>query len=204
MDDFLGGLFGGGKKEIAPELQDRLPPGQTLVEDWPVLTYGATPDFDPATWTFEVTGLVENPMSWTYEEFMALPAADVHCDIHCVTHWSRFDNTFTGVLYSVIEAAVRPKPEAVAVMQSCDGGYTTNVLVEDLRSDDVVLAYKHDGAPLTREHGAPLRMVIPNRYFWKSAKFLRGLEFLGRDRPGFWEQYGYHNHGDPWTEQRYS
>ncbi len=205
MDELFGGFFGGGRKQPAdPELAKRLPPGQVLTAKWPVLTYGPTPGFDPKTWTFEVRGLVKNPIRLGYEEFMALPAVDVMVDIHCVTRWSRFDNVFTGVPYRVIEEMVEPLPEARSVMQFCDGGYTTNTLLEDLRADNVVLAYKHDGEFLTPEHGFPLRSVVPHLYFWKSAKWLRGFHYMDKDAPGFWEQYGYHLRGDPFREERYS
>lgn len=184
---------------------DRLPPGQKAVETWPVLHYGSIPRIDLKTWTFRVTGLVEEEKTWTWEEFMALPQVTVTNDIHCVTHWSRFDNTWTGVAFKEVLKHIRPLPEAKHVMFYCYGGYTTNVPLADLLArDDVLFAHSHDGKPLTPEHGWPLRLVVPHLYFWKSAKWVRGMEFMERENPGFWEMYGYHIHGDPWKEERYA
>ncbi len=183
---------------------NRLPPGQRVVEGWPVMTYGATPRIELARWRLLLTGAVEREVSLTWEEFMALPKVTVRSDIHCVTGWSRVDNQWEGVLVKEVLALCRPRPEAVAVMVYCYGGYTTNVPLPDLLRDDVLLAYKHNGQPLTPEHGWPLRLVIPHLYFWKSAKWVRALELLPEDRPGFWEMYGYHMRGDPWREERYA
>ena len=182
----------------------RLPPGQVLTEKWPVLTYGSTPRLDLKTWTFRCFGLVEAEVSWTWEEFTRLPQVEVTSDIHCVTHWSRFDNRWRGVAVREILARVNVRPGAVAVMVHAEEGYTTNLLLEDLRADDAILALEHDGAPLSPEHGGPCRLVVPRLYFWKSAKWVRGFELLDVDAPGFWEVNGYHLYADPWKEERYS
>ena len=185
-------------------LADRIPPGQARTSKWPVLTYGLTPRFDPRTWTFRCFGLVEEEVTWTWEEFLALPRTEVRCDIHCVTRWSRLDNRFEGVHIREIMQRVRLKPEAAYVMIHADPDYTTNLPVVDLVDDDVLLALKHDGDDLTPDHGGPLRLVVPKLYFWKSAKWLRAFEFLDVNPPGFWELNGYHMHADPWQEERYS
>ena len=191
-------------KETTPELARRIPPGQVLTRKWPVLTYGRTPRFDPAKWSFRCFGLVEQEVSFSWPEFLALPRAQVTCDIHCVTRWSRVDNVFEGVPIREIVARARPKPEAKYVMVHADPDYTTNVALSDLVDDDVVLALRHDGQDLTPDHGGPLRLVVPKLYFWKSAKWVRGFEFLDVNAPGFWEVNGYHMHADPWAEERYA
>jgi DMSO/TMAO reductase YedYZ molybdopterin-dependent catalytic subunit len=182
----------------------RLPPGQVLTEKWPVLTYGATPAVDLASWTFRCYGLVEEELSWTLKEFLALPQVEITSDIHCVTRWSRFNNRWRGIAVSEILRRVRPRPEAVTVMAHSEGGYTTNISLEDLRGDDVLLAFEHDGKPLEPEHGGPCRLVVPKLYFWKSAKWIRSFELLNVNAPGFWEVNGYHLRADPWREERYS
>ena len=183
---------------------DRLPPGQKVVDDWPVLTYGSTPKIDLDKWTFRLFGAVEREVEFTWQEFMALPRLKVIADMHCVTAWTKMDNRWEGVAFNEVLRHVRLKLEANAVMAHCYGGYTTNILLEDLMRDDVLFAYKHNGQELPPEHGGPLRLVVPHLYSWKSAKWLRGLEFMDRDRPGFWEMYGYHMRGDPLQEERYS
>ncbi len=184
---------------------DRLPPGQRLTEQWPVLTYGSAPQVERGEWSLQVWGEVEEDLVWDWEQFLALGTEERTNDIHCVTHWSRYDNTWEGVLLSTILAHVRPTPGARSVLFHSYGGYTTNVLLEDIARDDhAMLAFSHDGGPIAREHGGPVRGVIPSLYFWKSAKWVRGMELLPQDRPGFWEMYGYHLHGDPWQEERYS
>ena len=195
-----------GKRERAErELHgDRLPPGQKLTDGWPVLHYGAIPRFDPATWRFQVAGLVDEQVSWSWDEFRALPTVNTTDDIHCVTHWSKFDVPFHGVPFSEVLSRISVKPEATHVMVHSYGGYTTNVSLAELTTPDVLFAWQAEGKDLTPEHGWPLRLVVPKLYFWKSAKWVRGLEFMDRDRPGFWETYGYHIHGDPWLEERYS
>lgn len=187
-----------------PDARARLPPGQVLTEKWPVLTYGETPPVDRRTWTFRCFGLVEQAVSWTWEEFGRLPRVEVTSDVHCVTRWSRFDNLWEGVAVSEILGRVKVRPDAVAVMAHAEHGYTTNISLTDLRGEDVLLALKHDGSELPAEHGGPCRLVVPKLYFWKSAKWIRAFEFLGFDAPGFWEENGYHLHADPWKEERYS
>ena len=183
---------------------DRLPPGQRLVREWPVLTYGGTPLIETKDWNLQIWGAVDSELILDYEQFTALGPAETHNDIHCVTHWSRYDNTWKGVLLSRLFDELDVLPEADAVMFHCYGGYTANVPLADIRADDhAMLAIAHDGVPLAPEHGGPVRAVIPSLYFWKSAKWVGGIEFLTRDQPGFWEMYGYHMHGDPWREERY-
>ncbi len=182
----------------------RLPPGQKVVEDWPVLSYAGTPRIDLDTWRLRIYGAVDREVEFTWEQFQALPRATVTCDIHCVTAWSRMDNEFEGVLFRELLNHFQPLPSADHVMAHCYGGYTTNVPLSDLMRENVLLAHKHGGKELTPPHGWPLRLVVPHLYFWKSAKWLRGLEFIEKEKPGFWEMYGYHIRGDPWEEERYS
>jgi DMSO/TMAO reductase YedYZ molybdopterin-dependent catalytic subunit len=182
----------------------RLPPGQRVVEGWPVLTYGGTPRVETKGWQLHLVGLVEEERTLNWEQFQALPRSKVHCDIHCVTSWSRMDNEFEGVAITELMKQVTLRPEAGAVMVHCYGGYTTNLLLSDFVREGNLLADSHDGRPLPAEHGGPARLVVPHLYFWKSAKWVRGFEFVSKDRPGFWEQYGYHMRGDPWKEERYS
>ncbi|OGO53287.1 MAG: hypothetical protein A2148_09195 [Chloroflexi bacterium RBG_16_68_14] len=183
---------------------DRIPPGQKVTERWPIFTYGSTPRIDLKEWKFIVAGAVEEEMAFTWEELNALPQIAVVTDVHCVTGWTKLDNEWRGVPFREMARLVQPKPEAQHVMAHCYGGYTTNIPLADLMRDDVLLAHTHNGQPLAPEHGGPLRLVIPHLYFWKSAKWLRGLLFIPDERPGFWEQYGYHIRGDPWKEERYS
>jgi DMSO/TMAO reductase YedYZ molybdopterin-dependent catalytic subunit len=184
--------------------RERVPRGQVLTKKWPVLTYGETPRADLARWTFHCFGSVQEPVSWTWQEFLQLPRVEITSDVHCVTRWSRLDNRWEGVAVSEILRRVRLLPEAVAVMVHADPDYTTNLLLTDLLGDDVLLALKHDGGDLPPEHGGPCRLVVPGLYFWKSAKWVRGFEFLGHNAPGFWEENGYHMRADPWKEERYS
>ena len=181
----------------------RLPPGQYLTEKWPVLHAGTVPHTDLATWDFKVFGEVEEPVTLTYDELKQLPATEVTVDIHCVTRWSRFDTSFRGVHWRELAKLVRPKPSARFVVAHAEQGFTSNVPLSFLEDDDAVLATHADGEPLTPDHGYPLRLVIPGKYFWKSAKWLRAIELSSIDKPGFWERYGYHNDADPWQEQRY-
>jgi DMSO/TMAO reductase YedYZ molybdopterin-dependent catalytic subunit len=197
-------IFNSRAKEDRQRYGDRLPPGQKLTDGWPVLHYGGIPKVDLATWKFSAVGLVEQEVNFTWDEFMALPQTTLRSDIHCVTHWSKFDNDWTGVKFTDLLPHLRPRPEATHVMVHSYGGYTTNVSLRELMDDDVLFAHQHDGQPLAVEHGAPLRLVVPRLYFWKSAKWVRGLVFMPDDKPGFWEMYGYHIHGDPWSEERYS
>jgi DMSO/TMAO reductase YedYZ molybdopterin-dependent catalytic subunit len=182
----------------------RLPPGQYLTEKWPVLHAGSVPKTDLSTWDFKVFGEVENPVTLTYEELQALPQTEVTVDIHCVTRWSRFDTRFKGVHWRELAKVVRPKPSACFVVAHGEQGFTSNIPLTALEDNDALIAWEADGRPLEPEHGWPLRLVVPSRYFWKSAKWLRGLELLASDQPGFWERYGYHNDADYWQEQRYS
>jgi DMSO/TMAO reductase YedYZ molybdopterin-dependent catalytic subunit len=181
----------------------RLPPGQYLTEKWPVLHAGSVPRTDLATWDFKVWGQVEEPLTLTWDELTSLPATEITLDIHCVTRWSRFDTSFRGVHWRELAERVRPKPTARFVVAHAEQGFTANVPLAAIEDDDALLAYEADGEPLTPDHGWPLRLVVPNRYFWKSAKWLRGLELCSTDQPGFWERYGYHNDADFMQEQRY-
>ena len=184
-------------------MNPRLPPGQVLTKKWPVLHYGMVPEVDTATWTFEVNGLVARPFTLTWDELLALPQTSVRCDIHCVTTWTRFDNTFEGVSVQLLLERAGLKPEAQYCVVSAEQGFTTNLPLGDLNRPENLIALKHDGEPLTPEHGGPARLLVPHLYFWKSAKWVRGLTLLDMDVPGFWEQNGYHMRGDPWTEERY-
>jgi DMSO/TMAO reductase YedYZ molybdopterin-dependent catalytic subunit len=181
----------------------RLPPGQYLTEKWPVLHAGTVPRIDLATWDFRVWGEVEEPLRLTWEQFRELPSREIRIDIHCVTRWSRFDTSFRGVHWSDVAKLVRPKPTGRFVLAHAEQGFTANVPLAALEDEKALLAYQADGEPLTADHGWPLRLVVPSKYFWKSAKWLRGLELLDRDRPGFWERYGYHNDADYGREERY-
>jgi len=189
---------------VSPIQEPRLPPGQVRTDKWPVLHYGSVPRVDLATWDFRVTGLVERPSRWTWEEFRQLPRHQVKSDIHCVTRWSRFDNLWEGVPVKEVLARAGVKPGATFAIIHAEQGFTTNLPVSELVQDDVLLADRHDGVELTPDHGWPLRLVVPRRYFWKSAKWVRGVELAAGDRPGFWEQNGYHNDADPWREERFS
>lgn len=182
----------------------RLPPGQSLTLDFPVLHYGPTPRFNEATWNMRVFGEIEREMNWSWAEFQALPTVKITTDIHCVTRWSKFDTEWEGVLFRDFIQLFGVKPSAKHVIAHCEHGYTTNMPLEDMLDDDVLLAYKFNGEFLELEHGYPLRTLVPKRYLWKSAKWLRGLEFSTSDKPGFWEVNGYHNEGDPFREERFS
>jgi len=184
-------------------MTDRLPPGQALTTKWPVLHYGLVPSVDTKTWTFTVDGLVKQPLTLTYDELLALPRTTVRCDIHCVTTWSRFDNAFEGVTVRLLLERATVKPAARFCLVSAEQGFTTNLSLADLDRPENLVAFKHDGEWLTPEHGGPARLLVPHLYFWKSAKWVRGLTLLDEDVPGFWEQNGYHMRGDPWTEERY-
>ncbi|MBI3025926.1 MAG: sulfite oxidase-like oxidoreductase [Candidatus Tectomicrobia bacterium] len=192
------------KKEFQERYGKRIPPGQTVTEKWPVLHYGSVPKVDLAKWDFRVFGEVEEELRFSYAEFTSLPATEVRCDIHCVTHWSRMDNTFLGVSFKELMKRVRLKPAARFVILHCEQGYTTNLPLDACMDDDVLWAWRHDGKDIAPEHGWPLRLVVPKRYFWKSAKWVRGAEFSAVDKPGYWERNGYHNNADPFTEERYS
>jgi len=192
------------KQDLAPAIAARIPPGQQLTTKWPVLTYGPISVVDLATWDFKITGLVEAPALFTWDEFMALPGTRRHNDIHCVTRWSKLDNDWDGVGVLEFMKRVTLKPAAKAVIVHAEHGFTANLALDDFLREDNLFAHSHDGQPLTPEHGYPLRLVVPHLYFWKSVKFVRGLEFVAQDQPGFWERNGYHMRGDPWEEERYS
>ncbi|MBE0610556.1 MAG: sulfite oxidase-like oxidoreductase [Dehalococcoidia bacterium] len=191
-------------KEMRPDGKLRLPPGQHLTTGWPVLHYGSIPRIDLDSWRFHVWGLVEEEKTFTWEEFNALGDITDTSDIHCVTTWSKYDNTWQGVPFKALLDALKLKPEAKYAMLHSYGGYTTNVPLADLMREGVLFARTHNGEEITKEHGWPLRLVIPHLYFWKSAKWVGGIQFLDHDRPGFWETYGYHIYGDPWREERYA
>jgi DMSO/TMAO reductase YedYZ molybdopterin-dependent catalytic subunit len=201
-------LFGdsGNRKEleINAKQEGRLPPGQSLTLKWPVLHTGSIPHFDPQTWDFRISGEVESPVRLTWSEFRALPQAEVTSDFHCVTRWSRLDNRWKGVLFTEVLKLCKPKMAAAFTLILAEEGYTANVPLEEVMRPSVLFAFEHDGAPLAPEHGGPLRLVVPHLYGWKSVKWVRGFELLDHDSLGFWERNGYHAHGDPWREQRYS
>ena len=181
----------------------RVPPGQYLSDRFPVLTVGPNPAYDLSSWDFGVFGEVESPLTLSWEQLQELPQKEVVTDIHCVTRWSKLDTTWRGVPVSEVLDRARVKPSGTHVMAYSDGGYTANVPLSALYDDDVLLAHTYGGEPLEHDHGAPLRLLVPKRYFWKSAKFLRKLEVMTEDRMGFWELNGYHNDADPWQEQRH-
>lgn len=189
---------------LDPEVARRVPPNQRLVTTWPVLHLGGIPRFDEATWTFEVSGLVERPFVLSYAELKALGPVGLRADFHCVTGWSALDLDWTGVPVRVLAERAGLLPEARFVVAHCDGDYTTNLSLEAVMDDDVLVAWAEGGADLTPDHGFPLRLVVPKRYGWKSAKWLRALEFTDRNRRGFWEVRGYHVHADPFREERYA
>lgn len=183
---------------------DRLPPGQRLVTNWPVLDLGIQPDVPRARWRLAVDGRVLTPQSWGWDDYAAQPQVEMVSDIHCVTQWSRYDNRWSGVSTQHLLALVQPLPDARHVVLHSYDGYTTNVRLDHFAEEDALLAHAHDGVPLSREHGGPVRLIIPRYYLWKSAKWIKRIEFRADDKPGFWEVRGYHNEGDPWAEQRYS
>lgn len=183
---------------------DRLPPGQRLVRDWPVLDLGVQPLVAKEDWRLVIDGAVENPLTWDWTSFRAAPQTKKTVDIHCVTAWSRYDNTFEGVTSKYLLDLVKPKSDAKFIIFHAQDGYTTNVSLEVFAAEDVLIAHSWEGEPLTRQHGGPVRLVIPRYYFWKSPKWVNRIEFSTQDKPGFWEVRGYHNIGDPWKEDRYS
>ena len=190
-------------RRARPEDQ-RLPPGQHLTRDWPVLDLGVTPNIGRERWRLDVHGAVEQPLFWDFSQLLAEPQTQFISDIHCVTTWSRYDNQWQGLATRDLLAACRPRDEARFVLLYCNDGYTTNLALDDFAAEDALLAHSWSGSPLAPEHGGPVRVVVPHLYFWKSAKWLKAIEFLEDDAPGYWEVRGYHNRGDPWTEQRYS
>jgi DMSO/TMAO reductase YedYZ molybdopterin-dependent catalytic subunit len=189
-----------GRREAQAET-GRLPPGQYLTPDFPVLSAGPTPRTALDEWSFAIGGSVREARSWPWDEFQALPAETVTVDIHCVTKWSKFDTTWVGVSVDTLLEGTEPWGEFIVAW--CDGGYTTNLPLADVTGGKAWVAYRYGGRPLDPEHGGPARLLVPHLYFWKSAKWIRGLSVADHDEPGFWEGYGYHNRGDPWKEQRY-
>ncbi|MDB5353265.1 MAG: reductase [Planctomycetota bacterium] len=181
----------------------RVPPGQVETRRWPVLHAGSTPKIDLANWTFTLSGLLETPKTLTWDSFRSLPSARVFADMHCVTRWSMLNNVWEGVLVSELRKTVTLRPEAKFVLIRAENGYTTNLPLPDFLDSDCLFAWAHNGEDLDPDHGWPLRLIVPRLYAWKSAKWVRGVEFLPEDRPGFWEENGYHNHGDPWREERF-
>lgn len=203
----LSRIFGGNRQNTSPATQQdgnvRLPPGQYLTTKWPVLSYEKTPKFDPLTYRFRVWGEVEHPVELTWSELNDLSHVTLTADFHCVTTWSRYDNTWEGIAISEIITLVQPKASSKFVVAHSWTNYTTNMPYSDFNDDDVLIAFKHDGAEIAPDHGGPVRLIVPKLYAYKSAKWLNGLEFLAEDHPGFWELNGYHNHADPWLEERY-
>ncbi len=224
----MKGLFGGFKKKIKGETplnggqikeilsdkniiisedtkrENRIPPGQHEIKKWPVLHAGSVQNINTSKWKFRIFGLVEEEKELNYNEFMSLPKAKVFSDIHCVTSWSKLNNLWEGVSSSTIKELVNILPEAKFVIIHAEKNFTTNLSIEDFFESDVIFATKHNLNPINSKHGAPVRLVIPKLYFWKSAKWVTGVEFMAEDKKGFWESNGYHNHGDPWKEERYS
>ena len=196
---FVSRGFRGRRRDDAPA--GRVPPGQYLARDFPVLSAGPTPHTPLSEWTLSVTGEVEEPKRWRWEEFRALPSEMITCDIHCVTKWSKLDTVWEGVAVDTLLEGV--ETEAAYVVAFCDGGYTTNLPLEDVTGGKAWIVHTYDGEPLDPEHGGPARLLVPHLYLWKSAKWVRGLALRNDDEPGFWEALGYHMYGDPWQEQRY-
>ena len=192
------GFRGQGRQDVDPS---RIPPGQYVVDDFPVLSAGPTPSVDLDEWTFSITGAVDEPAAWSWEEFLGLPSEEIRTDIHCVTKWSKFDTVWRGVSVDLLLEDV--DTAADFVLAFCDGGYTTNLPLVDVTDGQAWVAYEFDGEPLDPVHGGPARLLVPHLYFWKSAKWVRGLQLLDHDEPGFWETNGYHDRGDPWKGQRY-
>ena len=192
--------FLGRRRPVADP--SRIPPGQYLTTDFPVLSAGPTPHTPLDEWSFTIHGQVEEPMSWPWEDFLALPTETVTVDIHCVTKWSKLDTSWKGVSVDTLLGSVDTSAEWLTAWS--DGGYTTNLALEDVTGGKAWIVYEFDSQPLEAEHGGPARLLVPHLYFWKSAKWVRGLELRDEDEPGFWEGYGYHNYGDPWREQRYA
>ena len=198
-------VFPWQKRNVPTELAERVPPGQVLTDKFPVLHFGRVPDYgDLSSWDFRVWGEVERPLELTWPQLRTLPVAQRTLDIHCVTRWSKLDTPWEGVAFSDIAERARPTASARFVIFHSEGGFTANVPLATAMQPDCLLAWSYDGEPLTPEHGYPLRAIVPGTYFWKSAKWLRGIELSAEDRPGFWERNGYHNDADPWKEERYS
>ena len=191
------------KQNVDDKLKARVPPGQFLTDKFPVLTYGGTQKIDLKVWRFRLFGLVEQERELTWDQMQAMNKVMLTADFHCVTQWSRFDNLWEGIAAKDLVELAKPKPSATHVMVWCYGGYTTNLPLSVFLEDETIFAYKHDGKDLLPDHGGPMRLIIPKLYAWKSAKWVNGMEFISGDRPGFWEERGYHMEGDPWKEQRF-
>lgn len=189
---------------VPPELAHRVPPGQTVTDRFPILHEGDVPEYDLATWSVKVFGEVERELSFSFDELMSMPQTDMTCDIHCVTRWSKLDTHWTGIKFADLFPKLGVKPEAKYVMVHGDNDYTTNIPLEDLLRDNILLAHAYEGEPLTAKHGGPMRLIVPHLYFWKSCKWITGFEFMKEDAPGFWEQNGFHNYAEPFAEQRFS
>jgi DMSO/TMAO reductase YedYZ molybdopterin-dependent catalytic subunit len=200
MSDFFSRGFS-GRRRVAPEIAARLPPGQYVESDFPVLTAGPTPRVGADEWSLKIDGMVAQPLGWTAAEFGDLSHEEIPCDIHCVTKWSKLGTSFRGVSVDVLLDGTEPL--GAYAMAHSHGGYTTNLALDDLTGGKAWVVTEHEGQPLPREHGGPVRLLVPHLYFWKSAKWLAGLRVVDHDEPGFWEANGYHNRGDPWKEQRY-
>ena len=203
-DQFISRGFVGKRREPEAARANRVPPGQYLTRDFPVLSAGPTPRTPLAQWTFRIQGLVREPVQWSWEEFKKLPAQTFVVDISCVTKWTKLDTKWKGVSIDTLLEHVELDPRAKYVTAFCDGDYTTNVPLPDLVNGQAFIAYDYDDKPLEPEHGGPARLVVPGLYFWKSAKWIRGLHLMENDKPGFWESFGYNNHGDPWLSERYA
>jgi DMSO/TMAO reductase YedYZ molybdopterin-dependent catalytic subunit len=200
MSDFVSRGFR-GRRRTPSALAERLPPGQYAEPGFPVLTAGPTPRVEPELWSFRIDGMVASEREWSWDQFHELPSENVPCDIHCVTKWSKLGTSFSGVSLDVLLAEAGPR--ASYAMAYSYGGYTTNLALDDLSGGKAWVVTEHEGEPLPREHGGPARLLVPHLYFWKSAKWVAGLRVMDHDEPGFWEENGYHNRGDPWKEQRY-
>lgn len=193
------------RRKPAADIAGHVPPGQYVTDKWPVLHYGSVPSISKEQWNLRIFGLVdEEPRTLTFADLLRLPQTTVTADVHCVTRWSRLGAHFEGVLFTDILEQVRLKPEAAHAMIHAENRFTTNLSLDDLTRPNVMLVHRADGKHLEPAHGGPVRLVVPHLYFWKSAKWVRGIEFMERDRAGFWESYGYHMRGEPWAEERYS
>jgi DMSO/TMAO reductase YedYZ molybdopterin-dependent catalytic subunit len=199
--NFLSRGFFGKSRQESPT--GRIPPGQYITDDFPVLSAGPTPHTPLEDWSFEINGLVRQPVHWSWDEFCMLPSRNFIVDIHCVTKWSKLDTEWEGVSFDTLLDFVEIDPNAHYVMAFCDGGYTTNMPLNEITDGKTFVGYRYNGSPLAPEHGGPARLVVPALYFWKSAKWVRGITLIEKDEPGFWESLGYNNHGDPWKEERY-
>jgi DMSO/TMAO reductase YedYZ molybdopterin-dependent catalytic subunit len=204
VDRFVSRGFFGRRREPSADRAGRIPPGQYVTDGFPVLSAGPTPSIGLDRWEFTIDGLVRQPVRWTWDAFQALPAREWVVDISCVTKWTKLDTRWRGVSLDTLLEQVELDPRAQFLTAHCYGGYTTNLPLADVLNDQAFVASEYDGRPLEPAHGGPARLVVPHLYFWKSAKWVRGLRLMERDQPGFWESLGYHNRGDPWREERYS